>query len=163
MKRRLMLARSLIHQPKILLLDEPTTGIDLELRYFTWNFLKKINNIGTTIILTTHYLEEAEKLCKGIAIINKGKILTNTTIKNLKNEMNTKTFIFESKGKIPNDLSFGEYNVTKINNFKFAVKINREQSLNVFLKYLEEKSIYVDNIINKNNNLESFFFNICNE
>lgn len=163
MKRRLMLSRSLINQPKILLLDEPTTGIDLELRYFTWNFLKKINNIGTTIILTTHYLEEAEKLCKGIGIISKGKIIASTTIKKLKYKINIKTFIFKSSNKLPKNMFCENYNIIKINSFKFELKVKKQQSLNIFLKYLEKNKINIIDIYSKNNSLESFFFNICNE
>lgn len=95
MKRRLMIARALIHQPKILILDEPTAGVDVELRRSMWDFLKQLNTAGTTIILTTHYLEEAEALCRGVAIINHGKIIQHTTVKQLLSMTNTQTIRFE--------------------------------------------------------------------
>ena len=95
MKRRLMIARALVHEPKLLILDEPTAGVDIELRRSMWEFLKEINEQGTTIILTTHYLEEAEALCRNIAIINQGSILENTSKKLLLQSMSIETFILE--------------------------------------------------------------------
>src|SRR5690606_20514997 len=96
MKRRLMIARALVHRPKLLILDEPTAGVDIELRRSMWDFLKEINKQGTTIILTTHYLEEAEALCRNIAIIDKGNILENTSKKALLNKLNLETFVLDT-------------------------------------------------------------------
>ena len=102
MKRRLMIARSLVHNPQLLILDEPTAGVDIEIRHTMWEFLKEINAAGTTIILTTHYLEEAENLCKNIAIIESGKIVENTSMKNLLGKLNAETFIFDLRLKVMN-------------------------------------------------------------
>ena len=100
MKRRLMIARALIHEPKLLVLDEPTAGVDIELRRSMWGFLEDINRQGTTIILTTHYLEEAERLCRNVAIIDKGKIIKNTSVKNLIKQLNKETFILDLNKEI---------------------------------------------------------------
>src|SRR5262249_32579266 len=100
MKRRLMIARSLVHEPKILILDEPTAGVDVQIRHSMWDFLREINAAGITIILTTHYLEEAEELCKNIAIIDKGKIITSASKKELLQAQTHHTFIFSTKEKI---------------------------------------------------------------
>ena len=94
MKRRLMIARALVHEPKLLILDEPTAGVDIEIRRSMWQFLKEINASGTTIILTTHYLEEAESLCRNVAIIDRGRIVQNTSIKALLRQLNKEIFIF---------------------------------------------------------------------
>ena len=105
MKRRLMIARALIHEPSVLILDEPTAGVDIEMRRAMYDFLKEINAAGTTIILTTHYLEEAESLCRNIAIINHGEIVTNTSMKNLLRELHRETFILDARERLPEDLS----------------------------------------------------------
>ena len=99
MKRRLMIARALIHNPKLLVLDEPTAGVDIELRRSMWGFLEDINRQGTTIILTTHYLEEAERLCRNVAIIDQGNIVKNTSVKNLIKQLNKETFVIDLKGE----------------------------------------------------------------
>ncbi|HOY23996.1 MAG TPA: ABC transporter ATP-binding protein, partial [Cellvibrio sp.] len=101
MKRRLMIARALIHEPKLLILDEPTAGVDIELRRSMWDFLREINDAGTTIILTTHYLEEAESLCRNVAIIDKGLLVKNTSVKNLLQELHKEVFIFDAAEKLP--------------------------------------------------------------
>src|SRR5690606_20167708 len=96
MKRRLLIARALVHEPKLLILDEPTAGVDIELRRSTWEFLQEINRAGTTIILTTHYLEEAETLCRNIAMIDKGEIVVNTTMKQLLQTLDQESFVLDT-------------------------------------------------------------------
>src|SRR5690606_7106008 len=100
MKRRLMIARALVHNPRLLILDEPTAGVDIELRRSMWEFLTEINQAGTTIILTTHYLEEAENLCRNVAIINKGEIIENTSVKKLLKQLNREVFVLDVRDEL---------------------------------------------------------------
>jgi len=151
-KRRLMLVRALIHEPEILILDEPTTGVDIISRRLIWNFLKKINEKGTTIILTSHYLEEIEKLCKNVAIIDKGSILINTTVSKLISKVNNKTFIIEI-----DDESKKQETIT---NKSIEITIEHNENLNEKLEYLIKKNIKIKNITTKSNNLEELFINL---
>jgi ABC-2 type transport system ATP-binding protein len=114
MKRRLMIARALIHEPSVLILDEPTAGVDIEMRRSMYEFLREINVAGTTIILTTHYLEEAESLCRNIAIINHGQIVTNTSIKNLLRELHRETFILDARERLPTDIAVAGFELGRI-------------------------------------------------
>lgn len=160
MKRRLMIARALVHQPKLLILDEPTAGVDIELRRSMWTFLRKINNEGTTIILTTHYLEEAENLCRNIAIIDKGRIIENTDMKTLLNRLDKETFVFDLKQPLQQtellaDSSFHQVDATTI-----EVEISRGESLNAVFHQFNQHGIEVVSMKNKVNRLEELFLNL---
>ncbi|SPZ17674.1 Daunorubicin/doxorubicin resistance ATP-binding protein DrrA [Providencia rettgeri] len=138
MKRRLMIARALMHQPKLLILDEPTAGVDIELRRSMWTFLKNLNAQGTTIILTTHYLEEAEMLCRNIGIIQHGELVENTSMKQLLSQLESETFIFDLMPKSPVPQLLG-YESRLIDTSTLEVDVKREQGLNsVFSQFSEQ-------------------------
>jgi ABC-2 type transport system ATP-binding protein len=156
MKRRLMIARALMHEPKMLILDEPTAGVDIEIRRSMWTFLKEINQQGITIILTTHYLEEAEMLCRNIAIIDKGIIVENTSMKNLLSTLNVETFLL--------DLPLQSSSVTiegfvsrQIDDHTVEVDVPKEDGLNEVFAQLTQKGITVLSMRNKANRLEELF------
>jgi ABC-2 type transport system ATP-binding protein len=157
MKRRLMIARALVHQPKLLILDEPTAGVDIELRRSMWSFLQKINAEGTTIILTTHYLEEAENLCKNIAIIDHGQIIENTDMKSLLNRLDKETFIFDLLKPVDAIQTLGEYPFSQLDPMTVEVELNKEQSLNQLFRLFSEQGIEVASMKNKANRLEELF------
>ncbi len=157
MKRRLMIARALVHQPKLLILDEPTAGVDIELRRSMWTFLQKINAEGTTIILTTHYLEEAENLCRNIAIIDQGKIIENTEMKSLLNRLDKETFIFDLQHPVEHVDSLGEYSFKQLDNITIEVELAKEQNLNQLFDLFSQQNIEVCSMKNKANRLEELF------
>ena len=157
MKRRLMIARALIHEPKMLILDEPTAGVDIELRRSTWEFLQEINQQGTTIILTTHYLEEAEYLCNGIAIIDKGEIIENTTIKELLSTMQKETIVLDLRTPIEEAPTLRDCRVVKTDNQTLEVSFAKTRSLNDLFEELSQKGIEVKSMRNKANRLEELF------
>jgi ABC-2 type transport system ATP-binding protein len=157
MKRRLMIARALVHDPKLLILDEPTAGVDIELRRSMWLFLEKINAQGTTIILTTHYLEEAENLCKNIAIIDGGKIIENTSMKSLLNRLDKETFILDIKDPLPADFSLTEMSFEKIDDNTLEVELKQGDGLNGLFTQLSQQNIKVCSLKNKANRLEELF------
>lgn len=160
MKRRLMIARALVHQPKLLILDEPTAGVDIELRRSMWDFLRHLNAQGTTIILTTHYLEEAENLCRNIAIIDHGDIVENTSMKALLRQLNTETFILdlaEEVGELPAQTG---YSACLLNPHQLQVTINKEQSLNEVFTALSAMNVHVTSMRNKTNRLEELFVSL---
>jgi len=160
MKRRLMIARALVHDPKILILDEPTAGVDIEIRRSMWEFLTELNGKGKTIILTTHYLEEAESLCRNIAIINHGKIVENTSMKKLLVSLTKETFIIDVK-KSPVSLPASKkFNFTWIDNKTLEVQINKNQSINELFAELTKFKIQVSSLRNKSNRLEELFLNL---
>ncbi|WP_218814528.1 ABC transporter ATP-binding protein [Rickettsiella endosymbiont of Dermanyssus gallinae] len=164
MKRRLMIARALVHEPKLLILDEPTAGVDIEIRRSMWEFLQEINRQGTTIILTTHYLEEAEYLCKNIAIIDKGRIIENTSMKNLLATLNMETFVFDLKkplDTLPDAAS--PFAMRLRDNLTLEVDVAKEQSLNNLFGFLEGHHIEVTSLRNKANRLEELFLNLIAE
>lgn len=160
MKRRLMIARALIHEPKLLVLDEPTAGVDIELRRSMWSFLEDINRQGTTIILTTHYLEEAERLCRNIAIIDKGKIVKNTSVKNLIKQLNKETFILDLKGENNNIIALDGYPLTMVDSSTLEVSIDKDQSLNQLFNHLSTEGIEIISMRNKANRLEELFIDM---
>lgn len=164
MKRRLMIARALVHEPKLLILDEPTAGVDIEIRRSMWEFLQEINRQGTTIILTTHYLEEAEYLCKNIAIIDKGRIIENTSMKNLLATLNMETFVFDLKKPLDTlpDAS-SPFAMRLRDNMTLEVDVAKEQSLNNLFGFLEGHHIEVTSLRNKANRLEELFLNLITE
>jgi ABC-2 type transport system ATP-binding protein len=163
MKRRLMIARALVHEPQLLILDEPTAGVDIELRRSLWDFLKEINKQGTTIILTTHYLEEAESLCKNLAIIDQGKIIKNTSTRELLTQLNQETFVFDLQEELTQAPDLGIYRVTHCDGKTLEVEIDRGINLNDVFKKLEQKNIKVLSMRNKVNRLEELFVRLLNE
>lgn len=159
MKRRLMIARALVHEPRLLILDEPTAGVDIELRRSMWEFLTEINNKGTTIILTTHYLEEAEQLCRNIAIIDEGKIIENTSMKSLLADLDSQVYILDSAAEIPAQLSLDLPNtgLRRIDGHSFEVTVSGDQSINEVFSRLDQQGVQVSSMRNKTNRLEQLF------
>ncbi|KMT63897.1 ABC transporter ATP-binding protein [Catenovulum maritimum] len=156
MKRRLMIARAMMHEPKLLILDEPTAGVDIEIRRSMWEFLQKLNEQGITIILTTHYLEEAETLCRNIGIIDKGVIVENTSMKSLLSKLNVETFILDLAGDhIDINLSCCEYKM--LDPHTLQVVVEKTQGLNQVFTELTRQDIQVISMRNKSNRLEELF------
>jgi ABC-2 type transport system ATP-binding protein len=163
MKRRLMIARALIHEPSVLILDEPTAGVDIEMRRSMYDFLREINAAGTTIILTTHYLEEAEALCRNIAIINHGKIVTNNSIKNLLRELHRETFILDSREVLPQDLSVDGFKLTRKDDFCIEAQIDQGQDLAELMARLNERGVSIISMRNRENRLEQMFVSLLEQ
>lgn len=159
MKRRLMIARALMHEPKLLILDEPTAGVDIELRRSMWEFLKQINEQGVTIILTTHYLEEAEMLCRNIGIINKGEVIENTSMKRLLNKLQVETFILDLAENSPTPQLEGA-KITSSKEGSIEVEIDKSQGLNYLFEQLNHQGVNVLSMRNKANRLEELFVSI---
>lgn len=160
MKRRLMIARALVHEPKLLILDEPTAGVDIELRRSMWSFLQKINEQGTTIILTTHYLEEAESLCRNIAIINHGRIVQNTSMKELLRQLSKEVFILDVEQTLPAAPEISGYPLCLIDEHTLEVEVEKTVSLNKLFEALSERDIQVVSMRNKANRLEELFVSL---
>jgi ABC-2 type transport system ATP-binding protein len=160
MKRRLMIARALVHEPRLLILDEPTAGVDIELRRSMWDFLQEINEQGTTIILTTHYLEEAEMLCRNIAIINQGTIVENTNMKALLKKLDQETFIFDTRQSVPALPQLDGYLLRALDEHSFEVVINKGQSLNPIFGACTAAGLEVVSMRNKVNRLEELFVSL---
>jgi len=163
MKRRLMIARALVHEPKILILDEPTAGVDVELRRSTWDFLININQKGVTILLTTHNLEEAESLCKNIAIINHGEIVENTSMKELLSQLNRETFIFDTIDPIKELPNLKNFDLKLIDSTTIEVEIDHRNNINDLFKVLSSQNINIKSMRNKRNRLEELFINLLNK
>ncbi|OSM95617.1 ABC transporter ATP-binding protein [Lonsdalea populi] len=161
MKRRLMIARALMHEPKLLILDEPTAGVDIELRRSMWGFLKELNGQGTTIILTTHYLEEAEMLCRNIGIIQNGLLVENTSMKQLLSKLQSETFIFDlaSKSALPR---LDGYSHRLVDTATLEVDVKRDQGLNGVFSQLSAQGIQIFSMRNKANRLEELFVSLVN-
>lgn len=162
MKRRLMIARALMHEPKLLILDEPTAGVDIELRREMWTFLKELNASGTTIILTTHYLEEAEMLCRNIGIIQKGELIENTSMKSLLAKLQFETFILDLDSSDRQPVITG-FDFEMIEDSTLAVEVARDQGINEVFSQLTEQGIKVLSMRNKSNRLEELFLKITEE
>ncbi len=160
MKRRLMIARALVHNPKMLILDEPTAGVDIELRRSMWTFLQEINNQGTTIILTTHYLEEAESLCRGIAIIDKGKIVENTTIKELLSRLNTETLVLDLRHPIQSTPTVPDCKIVLKDALSLEITFPKTLNVNNLFESLSKQHIEVSSLRNKSNRLEELFIGL---
>ncbi len=159
MKRRLMIARALMHEPKLLILDEPTAGVDIELRRSMWEFLRKINQQGVTIILTTHYLEEAEMLCRNIAIIDKGQIIENTSMKTLLAKLTKETFVLDLAEQ-PADLRLDSCSWRMLDGHSIEVDVEKAQGLNTIFAELSQQDIKVLSMRNKANRLEELFVSL---
>lgn len=162
-KRRLMIARALVHEPKLLILDEPTAGVDVELRRSMWDFLIDINKQGTTIVLTTHYLEEAENLCKNVAIIDKGNIIENTSVKSLLSKLDIETFIFDLKEPQTTPPIISNYVCNMLDQSTLQIDISKQQGLNNLFKQLSALNIEILSMRNKYNRLEELFISLLED
>jgi ABC-2 type transport system ATP-binding protein len=160
MKRRLMIARALVHEPRLLILDEPTAGVDIEIRRSMWRYLKQINAAGTTIILTTHYLEEAESLCRNIAIIDEGSLIENTSTKQLLNTLQMETFILDLEAPLSQLPEPGKHKLNWVDTHTIEAEICRDDSINTLFTELSEQGIRVLSMRNKTNRLEELFMNL---
>lgn len=162
MKRRLMIARALMHEPQLLILDEPTAGVDVEIRRSMWSFLRELNAGGRTIILTTHYLEEAETLCDRIAIINRGEIIQDTSKRQLLAQLNSETFVLdlmEPLSALPKAIPTG-FNINQVDSMTLAVEIKKSTKLNVLFDFLNANAISVTSMRNQSNRLEELFLRL---
>lgn len=162
MKRRLMIVRALMHEPKLLILDEPTAGVDIELRRSMWDFLQEINQQGTTIVLTTHYLEEAESLCRNIAIIDNGGIIQNTTTQTLLSQLSQETFVFDLAQPLKQKPDLKHYRISDWDEYKLEVEVNRDEDLNGLFNRFDELKINVLSMRTKVNRLEELFVRLLN-
>ncbi|MCX8663897.1 MULTISPECIES: ABC transporter ATP-binding protein [unclassified Gilliamella] len=159
MKRRLMIARALVHEPKLLILDEPTAGVDIELRRSMWDFLREINHEGITIILTTHYLEEAEMLCRNIGIIQNGQLIANSSMRQLLANSQSETIIIDY---VPTSESIvlTDYNYTNVDTGMLEVKVDKQRGLNQLFEQLNHQNVKVISMRNKTNRLEELFVDL---
>ena len=160
MKRRLMIARALIHQPKLLILDEPTAGVDIEIRRSMWKFLRSINNNGTTIILTTHYLEEAESLCRNVAIIDDGKIIQDTSMNSLLRQLKQETFILSVENELTTKPKLGDFECNLLDSQNLEVIIDSNHGINELFELLNSHNIKINSMRNKSNRLEELFLKV---
>lgn len=160
MKRRLMIARALVHEPELLVLDEPTAGVDIEMRREMWNFLRDLNENDTTIILTTHYLEEAEMLCRNIAIIDQGAIVHHSSMKDLLRQLHTETFVLDARANLPEKMSLGAYGFQRVDDRTLEVEVDKERYLNGVFEALSEQGIEISSMRNKTNRLEEMFVSL---
>ncbi len=163
MKRRMMIARALVHDPRLLMLDEPTAGVDIEIRRSMWEFLREINAAGTTIILTTHYLEEAESLCRHIAIIDNGLLVENTTMKKLLAKLGTETFILDLGASLSHLPALPGHEVRMLDDHTLEVDISRGSSINKLFAELSIHDIEVVSLRNKTNRLEQLFLRVVED
>jgi len=160
MKRRLMIARALMHEPRLLILDEPTAGVDIEVRRSMWDFLRNINEQGTTIILTTHYLEEAENLCRNIAIIDRGRIIERDNMANVLRKLQTEVFVFNSREPMNVLPQLPGFKLTLPDSHTLEVEVSKGQSLNDIFASLSSQGIQVASMRNKVNRLEELFIRL---
>ncbi len=160
MKRRLMIARALVHRPRLLILDEPTAGVDIEIRRSMWAYLREINAAGTTIILTTHYLEEAESLCRNIAIIDEGELIENTSTRQLLNTLSKETFVLDLAEPLAELPALERHRLVALDESTLEVDIDRDESINSLFSELSSHGIQVSSMRNKTNRLEELFMNL---
>lgn len=156
-KRRLMIAKALIHEPKLLILDEPTAGVDIELRRDMWRFLKEINDKGTTIILTTHYLEEAEQLCRNIGIIDQGEIVVDTSMKDLLRKLDVQGFVLDLEEPLDNEPVVEGFDLKVEDPLTLVTAVNKDKSINSLFEQLNKLGIKVKSMRNQSNRLEELF------
>ncbi len=156
-KRRLMIAKALIHEPKLLILDEPTAGVDIELRREMWDFLKEININGTTIILTTHYLEEAEQLCKNIGIIDHGEIVVDTSMKDLLRRLDVQGFVLDLEEPLKFEPNVEGFDLKLEDPLTLVTAVNKDKSINSLFEQLNQLGIKVKSMRNESNRLEELF------
>lgn len=161
MKRRLMIARALVHNPRLLILDEPTAGVDIEMRRSMWEFLQEINQQGTTIILTTHYLEEAESLCRNIAIIDHGKIAEHSSMRELLSQLHREVFILDMASTLDGAPQLDGFQCHLLEDgHTMEVEVEKAQDINQLFVLLSEQGIKVNSLRNKANRLEELFVNL---
>ena len=160
MKRRLMIARALMHEPRLLILDEPTAGVDIEVRRTMWTFMRDINAAGTTIILTTHYLEEAENLCRNVAIIDKGRIIENDRMSRVLRKLQTEVFVFNLRHPIASAPELPGYTVMMPDDHTLEIEVSKDQNLNDIFSRLSGVGIEVLSMRNKSNRLEELFMRL---
>jgi len=160
MKRRLMIARALVHEPRLLILDEPTAGVDIEIRRSMWEFLRGINHRGTTIILTTHYLEEAENLCRQVAIIDKGRITENDRMGNVIRKLNQETFVLNFRDPLTALPPLPGYDARLVDDHTLEVEVSKERGLNDLFASLSAAGVVVVSMRNKVNRLEELFMRL---
>ncbi|MBE9503087.1 MAG: ABC transporter ATP-binding protein [Proteobacteria bacterium] len=160
MKRKLMIARALVHEPQLLILDEPTAGVDVETRREMWDFMTELNGKGTTIILTTHYLEEAEKLCRNVAIIDKGDIIENTSIKELLSTLESETYILLTSGNMDDIQAVEGYEIVKLGDSALKLELSKDQELNDVMLHLNKQGIKIKSVRSKSNKLEELFLSL---
>jgi ABC-2 type transport system ATP-binding protein len=163
MKRRLMIARALVHEPRLLILDEPTAGVDIEIRRSMWAFLREINANGTTIILTTHYLEEAESLCRNIAIIDEGELIENTSTRRLLNTLHVETFILDIEEPLEKLPDLPEHSVRLVDECTIEADICRDEAINDLFSDLSARGIRILSMRNKTNRLEQLFVRLLED
>ena len=162
-KRRLMIARALVHEPRLLILDEPTAGVDIEIRRSMWDFLRQINSAGTTIILTTHYLEEAERLCRNIGIINQGTLVENTSMRTLLRQLNVETFVLDLEQPLTVVPASLAHNAHMVDPTTLEIAVDRDDNLNHVYAMLSAADIKVRSMRNKANRLEQLFINLVGQ
>lgn len=161
MKRRLMIARALVHKPRLLILDEPTAGVDIEIRRSMWDFLTELNETGTTIILTTHYLEEAESLCRNIGIIDQGQLIENTSMKQLLSRIDTETYVFDLVVPLTNIPQHNALIIEQRDATTIEVSFHKQQfSLNQVFEWFNQNQINIASMRNKTNRLEQLFLDL---
>lgn len=160
MKRRLMIARALVHEPRLLILDEPTAGVDIEIRRSMWQFLRDINDSGTTIILTTHYLEEAENLCRHVAIIDQGRLIENMPMAEFLRSLHQEIFVLNTRQPVTTMPQLDGFKVKQRTANELEIEVNREQNLNTLFEALSGANIDVISMRNKSNRLEELFFRL---
>jgi ABC-2 type transport system ATP-binding protein len=163
MKRRLMIARALVHEPRLLILDEPTAGVDIEIRRSMWEFMREINAAGVTIILTTHYLDEAESLCRNIAIIDEGRIIENDTMKNVIGKLQVETFVLTLKEPVSAAPTLAAYPARLRNEHEIEVDVMKGQGLNDVFAQLSAQSLHVASMRTKTNRLEELFIRLVQD
>jgi len=162
MKRRLLIARAMVHEPRLLILDEPTAGVDIEIRRSMWKFVQEINAAGTTVILTTHYLEEAENLCRNIAIIDHGEIIENTSVKSLLGKLDVETFVLDLREPVSEPPVLDGVDIVLRDSTTLEASMPKSRSLNRLFHVLEEAGIEVRSMRNKSNRLEELFVRLVN-
>jgi ABC-2 type transport system ATP-binding protein len=160
MKRRLMIARALVHEPRLLILDEPTAGVDIEVRRSMWEFLRQINEEGTTIILTTHYLEEAESLCRNIAIIDEGRIIENDRMSTVLRKLHSEVFVLNPRHPVASAPELPGYSFTMGEDGALEVEVTKDQNLNDIFAALSARGIEIVSMRNKANRLEELFLRL---
>jgi ABC-2 type transport system ATP-binding protein len=160
MKRRLMIARALVHEPRLLILDEPTAGVDIEIRRSMWDLMREINSAGVTIILTTHYLDEAESLCRNIGIIDEGRIIENDTMANVVNKLQRQAFVLSLRDALGEAPVLDGFTTRLRGDHEIEVEVSKGQSLNGVFTALSQRSIEVVSMRPKTNRLEELFMRL---
>jgi len=163
MKRRLMIARAMVNEPRLLILDEPTAGVDIEIRRSMWHFIREINEQGTTVILTTHYLEEAEELCRNIAIIDHGNIIENTSMRDLISTLDVETFVLDLREQLEQAPLVDGMDIILRDDGSLEASLPKKKSLNALFAALDERGIHVISMRNKANRLEELFMRLVEQ